>query len=90
MSIVTAPWRLKTWVIVEKIRSLMTMSLPSPATCQLTIDEILDQCSAHNPSSPWEFSIGIEPYLSSFLCLLSSHMLYCGGKIDDKSVMQVA
>lgn len=30
VSIVTAPWRLKTVVMVENIRSRMTMSLPSP------------------------------------------------------------
>ena len=32
MSIVTAPWRLKTWVMVENIRSRITISLPSPAS----------------------------------------------------------
>lgn len=57
MSIVTAPWRLKTEVIVENIRSRITMSLPSPGDMLVGIwRQVAREANwPHNLLSLWEF-----------------------------------
>lgn len=51
VSIVTAPWRLKTDVIVENILSLITMSFPSPRAHLVEPDTLEPELPTYSPLS---------------------------------------
>ena len=59
VSIVTAPWRLKTVVMVLKIRSRRTISLPSPMMGIRDMEDQAGRIIRYSLSSPWGFLIGI-------------------------------